>query len=65
MESMTVEDLVDRLKAYEIRLRDRGVMTHAEWEAEMNKRGEEDGFKGRGGRVPWPVAMEVAVGLSA
>jgi hypothetical protein len=50
LESMTVEDLVGRLKAYEIRLHDRGLMTHAEWEAMMKKRGEEGGFKGHGGR---------------
>lgn len=54
LESMTVEDLVGRLKAYEMRLRDRGLMTHAEWEAEMKRGGEEGcgggGFKGRGGR---------------
>lgn len=57
LESMTVEDLVGRLKAYEIRLRDRGLMTHAEWEAEMKRRGEDGssaggltGFGGRGRR---------------
>ena len=32
LESMTVEDLVGRLEAYEIRLRDRGLMTDLEAE---------------------------------
>uniref|UniRef100_A0A0A8YGT6 CCHC-type domain-containing protein n=1 Tax=Arundo donax TaxID=35708 RepID=A0A0A8YGT6_ARUDO len=49
LKSMTVEDLVDRLKAYEIRLQDQGLMTQAEWEAEMKKRDGEAG-RGRGGR---------------
>lgn len=53
LESMTVDDLVGRLKAYEIRMRDR-LMTRSEWEAEMKRRGEEGcgggGFGRRRGR---------------
>ncbi|WVZ60938.1 hypothetical protein U9M48_010892 [Paspalum notatum var. saurae] len=46
LESMTIEDLVGRLKTYEFWLLDRGLRTPAEWEAEMKKRDRE----GRGGR---------------